>query len=172
MAFDELISAEAANWLSLVQSSWARWVDAANRARTSAYTSDDLFEDMRAQFTENWDAWNRMMALPTLTQLPTVMIQGKWSDLDGEPGSARVHQRLTNAFYLGSPLQLVGGGTTLTQYDIGPTGEFDGFVEVTMKQDAPQPAGTQDVYSGVVFVRFGSEPWTPLSWVVVVVTKT
>jgi hypothetical protein len=169
MAFDELISPQAALLQALTSGAWDRWKMAANRARTSAYTIDDLFEDVRSQFVDNWDAWNRMMGMPTETQLPTVTIQARYNALSGLSGQARVHPRLTNMDFLGPPLEQLGGAQTISAYSVGKSGAFDGYVNVTLAQNVPAPAGSFDVYRGLVLTSLsGANKWTPLSWVVVV----
>jgi hypothetical protein len=170
MAFDELISPQAALLQSLLANAWARWSSAANRARTSTYTIDDLFEDLRQQFVSNWDTWNDVMGLPTLTQLPTVTIQGQYSNLTGLTGEARVSQRLTYATYLTPPLEQVGGANTVP-FAAAKTGLFDGSVQVTLAGNAALPAPGPDVYRGVVLGDpQGGTSWEPLAWVVVVAT--
>jgi hypothetical protein len=169
MAFDELLSPQAAYLQSMASTAWDRWKAAANRARTSAYTLDDLFEDLRSQFVENWDTWNQMMGLPTETQLPTVTIQAQYNALSNKSGQARVHPRLTNMDFLAPPLEQLGGNQTIATYTVAKTGVFDGYVQVTLGQNVNQPAGNFDVYRGLVLTSMqGANSWKPLSWVVVI----
>lgn len=180
MAFDEILGPQLAYLDAFIASSLKYWADAANKARTSAYTIDDFFDDLRAQFVRAWDGWNYMMAQPAEDILPTVVVRGPWNQLAPPSpayGSARVGARLTNAVYVGTDLERFGGGATIPKggYVISDDGTFEGYVMVTMAANAPvAPAGPgPDVYRGVILADLGpvsssSTPaYKPLAWLIV-----
>ena len=181
MAFDEIFGPQLAYWDAFITSSLTFWANAANKARTSAYTIDDFFDDLRTQFVRNWDNWNYMMAQPGEDILPTVVVSGTWNNLvnpqGSASGSARVGARLTNAVYLGTALERIGGGAPIPQggYVVSDDGTVEGLVKVTMTANAPvAPAGPgPDVYRGLVLadlgpVSSGSTPdYRPLAWLIV-----
>jgi len=175
MAFDEVIARQIALWNSLTFDSMQRWKDAANRARTNAYTVADLFADAREQFVANWDAWNEIMDVPTEAALPTVSIQGPWNSLQYAVGKARVRQRLTYATYHKTLLAKFGGGSfAATDYSVDSAGDFEGVVRVRLLVNPAtgpsKAAGDEpEVYRGIVSVSFPTALGIlPLAWVVVV----
>lgn len=176
MAWDELISQQTSYLTGLAAKAWIRWVEAANRARTSAYTFDDLFDDIREQFVDQWDTWNQLMGLPIATHLPSLTIAGKWDQLKGRNGKTRVNVRLTNAALLTTPLEALGGANTkeIVAPDVGKTGTFDGEVKVQMTDNAPSaPAGTHDVYRGLALAQLiPGTSFEPIAWIVVIASKT
>ena len=173
MAFDEVIAGE----LTLVGSYLTNYLNrlkaALNLSRTNAYTIDALWEDVRAQFVENWDTWNQMMGLPTDSVLPSAIIRGTWNNLNTMSATARVNRRLTNAVYERTPLGRFGGGAAIGRddYSVAPAGDFEGYVQVTLNVNATQPAGNRpEVYRGMVLVKQqGDVEFQALAWVVVVV---
>jgi hypothetical protein len=185
MAFDELIRGELSLLNTLLFGAVDRWTNAANRARTSAYTIGDAFQDMRDQFVDNWDTWNLMMGLPTDALLPTVTVHGPYTGFNGVKGllgKARVNKRLTYAAYNATDLVRLDGGATIKSgmVTVDDAGDFEGVVRVkicTAAAPLVAPAAGPDVYRGVVLARFSTgAPWgsategfEPLAWLVAVV---
>jgi hypothetical protein len=181
MAFDEIFVQQLTLVQTLLTGAFTRWRDAANAARSNTFTIDDLFEVGRSQFVENWDTWNKVMVLPIQERLPTVMLGGTWNNLydvnnpkQAASGTAMVSARLTSPNFNQAPLVLITGGNQQigpNDYTVDVTGDFDGTVKVTMKNNAPQQpaAGTNDVYVGPILVKLtGEVDFHPVAWIAVV----
>ncbi len=174
MALDELIGKQLGILQGYTIKTLKRWRDAANGARVTPFTIDDLFEVTRQQFVDNWDTWNVLMALPLAERLPTVALRGKWDDMVGKAsGSATVNQRLTGATFEKVELKQLGGTGKLTQdmYDVTVAGDFDGDVNVAMLKNLGTAPTTTDVYFGPLIAKFTGEQPKPIAWITVVVTS-
>jgi len=176
MAYDEFFFAEQAYYFGRFTSAFTRWKNAANKAYSGTYTIDDLFEDARAQFVENWDTWNAAAGLPLRRQPPTLSVEGVWNTLTNETDRAFVYPRLTGITVERTKLWLLSDPTVFfatTEYEAKVVGNFDGEVLVTLKANAPQKpaAGERDVYQGFLTAVFpGTGKRRTICSVVVVAT--
>jgi hypothetical protein len=166
MAFDELLSRNVGIVTGFALGSLNRWIAAANAARSSTYTIDAHFENLREQFVAGWDTWNKLTAFAGYPVMPTVSIRAPASSIPGESGAAWVGRRLTGATLTGTVLEPIGGGTSLplASYDISMEGDFDGRVSVTYKSTAAAPAA--GTYRGAVLAQFPSTAAPePIAWI-------
>jgi hypothetical protein len=177
MAFDEYVRAQLGLLAGFATTTLNRMRDAANDARQSSFTFDDLFEYWRQQLVDNWDTWNQAMILPLQDRLPTVIVAGKWDDLNGKAkGTVTVHRRLTGATFNKVPLERTTGGNQIApaDYSIDVVGDFDGQAQVTMQADIPAGSkptgGVDDVYVGPLLAQLtGDATFRPIAWIAVVV---
>jgi hypothetical protein len=128
-----------------------------------------MFSMAREQFVDNWDTWVALSAFPGYPVMPTIVIQGAATAINGLTGQAFVGRQLVGrvqADFSATPLEEFGGaGVILNPFTAAPTGDFSGQVLVTMAANAPA-AGT---YRGMVLVDMGTGAGPePLGWVVVV----
>ncbi len=176
MALDELIGKQLGILQGFTIKTLTRWRDAANSARLSVFTVDDLFEVFRDQFVNNWDTWNDLMAMPIAERLPTVALRGQYNDMVGKAqGSANVNRRLTAATYGDKvALERLSGGAEILPdaYDVTAIGDFEGDVNVAMVKNVTTApvAGIPDVYFGPLIATFPGEKPAPIAWIVVVAT--
>jgi hypothetical protein len=153
MALDELIARNVGILNKYAASSMRRWRDATNAAVAQTYTQDAFFKNVAAQFAEAWETW--LSLFETEGSLPTIVVIEAAGALAGATASALVGERvtgITNATCVRTPLQNLGGGAAIAAGDwevVGPSGDFDGGVEIRMRAAAPA-AGT---YRGLLFHR-------------------